>query len=153
MTRVKLMNMCMISDLKNNRVVVQEKVNSDGWDGVTFPGGHVENGESIIDSTIREVEEETGLVIKNLKMRGLVNWYNDSTHERWFVFLYESNDFEGNLIDETHEGKVYWMHYDDLGSAALSNGMNDYLKLYRDDSINEAYATWNEKKTSDFKFI
>ena len=31
------------------------------WPGITFPGGHIESGESFTDAVIREVQEETGL--------------------------------------------------------------------------------------------
>ena len=153
MTNIRLMNMCMIHDKKQNRVVVQEKINSTDWNGLTFPGGHVENGESIIDSTIREVKEETGLDIDQLKFSGLINWYNDTTHERWFVFLYKTNIFSGEMLDETHEGKVYWINFDKFKELKLASGMEDYLKLYMDDKLNEAYATWNDTMMSSFKFI
>ena len=46
-------NMCMISDGKGN-ILVQDRLNPD-WPGVTFPGGHVEKGESFHNSVIREV--------------------------------------------------------------------------------------------------
>lgn len=153
MTSIKLMNMCMVIDEKLNKVLVLDKINSLDWNGITFPGGHVENGESIIESTIREVKEETGLEINNLEYSGLVNWYNDKTHERWFIFLYKTKIFKGNLIKETHEGKVFWIDYEKLDHIKLSNGMRDYLKLFLSDNINEAYAIWNDEMTGDFKFI
>ena len=43
---VKFVNMCMIYD--GEKVLVQERVKAD-WPGITFPGGHVERGESFTD--------------------------------------------------------------------------------------------------------
>ena len=51
---VTITNMCMICD--GDKVLVQNKVNCD-WAGITFPGGHVEKGESFTDAVIREVLE------------------------------------------------------------------------------------------------
>lgn len=54
---------------KDNQILVQDRVKS--WNGVAFPGGHVESRESIVDSTIREIKEETGLDISNLTLCGV----------------------------------------------------------------------------------
>jgi len=152
MTKVKLMNMCMVYNSIENKVVVLDKVNVKEWQGITFPGGHVENGEGIISSTIREIKEETGLIIKNLKHCGLINWYNTKTHERWFIFLYKTENYSGKLIDETHEGKVFWIDIDDLHTIKLASDMKEYLKLFLDENINEAYAEWNDKEMTSFEF-
>ena len=60
-TPVELTNMCMIYDDQGN-VLVEEKVGKD-YKGIVFPGGHIENGEPIVDSVIREIYEETGYVM------------------------------------------------------------------------------------------
>lgn len=153
MVNIKLMNMCMIVDKNQGKVLVQNKINSSNWKGITFPGGKVENGESIIESTIREIKEETGLNISNLKPSGLIDWYNDETHERWFIFLFTSYNFEGELIGEAHEGKVFWVELDRLEEMELASGMRDYLKLFFNENVNEAYAVWNHKEWGDFRFI
>ena len=58
-TLVELTNMCMIYDNAGN-VLVEEKIGKN-YRGLIFPGGHVENRESVVDSMIREIKEETGL--------------------------------------------------------------------------------------------
>ena len=52
----ELCNMCMITD-PEGRVLVQDRLPklSNAWSGLTFPGGHVEQGETIVASVIREV--------------------------------------------------------------------------------------------------
>ena len=45
--------------------------------------------------------------MKDLRFSGLIDWYNDITHERWLIFLFKTDTFSGEMIDETHEGKVF----------------------------------------------
>ena len=63
--RTVLTNMCMVTD--GSRVLVQQR-SDPKWPGIVFPGGHVEPGESFVDSTVREVYEETGLNVSNLRL-------------------------------------------------------------------------------------
>ena len=49
MSNVELTNMVMVQNPSNNEVLLQERIKY--WCGVTFPGGHIENGESFV--TIR----------------------------------------------------------------------------------------------------
>ena len=48
--------MCMIYNDKGE-ILVQMRTKKD-WSGLTFPGGHVEDNETLIDSVIREMKEE-----------------------------------------------------------------------------------------------
>ena len=70
--KIELTNMCMIYDNDGN-VVVQEKLNKN-WGGITFPGGHVETGESFVDSVIREVKE--------MKIEGMMCGHCQATVEK-----------------------------------------------------------------------
>lgn len=60
-TQVELTNMCMIYDNSNNILVARKILNSSS--GLIFPCGHVESNESITDSVICEIKEETRLTI------------------------------------------------------------------------------------------
>ena len=56
------------------------------WEDLSFPSGHLENGESFYDCAVREVKEKTGLNIDNLESCGIVHWLK-KTFERFMVFL------------------------------------------------------------------
>lgn len=93
-TPVELTNMCMIYDDQGN-VLVEEKVGKD-YKGIVFPGGHIENGEPIVDSVIREIYEETGLTVSNLELCGVKDWVKEDGN-RYIVFLYRTNTYSGQF--------------------------------------------------------
>ena len=90
--KTNLMNMCMVCDGDKVVVIDRKKPN---WPRVTFPGGHVEKNESLMDSVIREVKEETGLTIDSPILCGIVDWCNED--DRDAVLLYKSTSFSGEL--------------------------------------------------------
>lgn len=128
-------NMCMIYDDKGN-VVVQDRIGSN-WAGITFPGGHVEKGESFTDAVVREVFEETGMIVSNLQLCGIQDFFlEDGT--RYCVYFYKTNCFSGNLC-ASEEGDVFWTPLSSLPNLKLSNGMKSIIKLYSDDTISEQF--------------
>ena len=98
-----LMNMLKIYNEETGQVLVLDKVKKYGWEGLTFPGGKVEIGESFEDSVIREAKEETNLDIKNPKLVGLITWISDEGKD--VGLIYETSDFEGELVEENREGR------------------------------------------------
>lgn len=139
-----MMNMCKIIDNKNNKILVQQRVKS--WKGIAFPGGKINNGESIVKSTIREVKEETGLDIVNLKLCGIKNWYDIEKNERFLIFLYQTNDFSGQLIEETAEGKNYWVYESEINQENLADNFDVILKIYSDNNLSEMIYSEQNKE-------
>ena len=107
--KVILTNMCMIFD--GTKLLVQEKVGK-GFKGITCPGGHVEPGEPIVDSVIREIKEETGLTIKSPKLCGIKDWFEEDG-SRYMVFIFRADNFEGSLTS-SEEGCVFWTELSEL---------------------------------------
>ena len=95
--QIEITNMCMILDPATKRIVVQKRVKY--WTGLAFPGGHLERGESLVESAIREVREETGLIVSDLKPCGIIHWTRTDADEHYFVHLYRTETFYGNLLD------------------------------------------------------
>ena len=136
----ELCNMCMITDAQG-RVLVQERLPkpSNLWSGLTFPGGHVEPGETVVASMIREVQEETGLTVSNLQNCGYIQWYNPIKQSQYFVFLFRTSTFSGELKGSV-EGNVKWMTLEEMLAGKLAPNMTKYLAVFQNENISQAYG-------------
>ena len=146
MSKLKITNMVMVHDEAADRVVVIERRRS--WCGIAFPGGHAEPGESIYDSAVREIREETGLVIENLVPCGFMYWYNDATEDKYFTYFYKATQFSGELIAGTEEGPVFWVDRNEMKNLRLSPNMERYLPMF-EGKYAEAYCVWHEGSTKE----
>ncbi len=147
-----LCNMCMIEDVTTGRVLVQHRLPkpTNPWCGLTFPGGHVEYGESITASTIREIYEETGLTVSNLHMCGVVEWevpekpqstvwQDNIPKSKYIVFMFRTNTFKGKLKSSA-EGQMEWMTLDEMRNGGLAPHMEQYLSVLLEDDVPQAYG-------------
>lgn len=132
--KVTITNMCMICD--GSKVLVQEKIDDD-YSGITFPGGHVEMGESFTDAVVREVLEETGLKISAPKLCGIKDWPNEDG-SRYMVLFYKTDKFEGEL-KSSDEGEVYWLELREMTNLHLAEGMDKMLEVFLDENVSEYF--------------
>lgn len=141
MPKYELTNMVMVEDKTSGKILVQERVKY--WKGVTFPGGHVEPGESFVDSAVREIKEETGLDIYNLKSCGVIHWCHKDSADRYIVFCYKTCDFSGTLLESTDEGRVFWAYPEDVKKMPQAENFDKYMPMFFD-YANEAFGPWRE---------
>jgi 8-oxo-dGTP diphosphatase len=59
--------------MKNGKVLLTKRHGSHGEGEYSFPGGHLEYMESFEDCAVREVREECGIEIKNIKFQYVTN--------------------------------------------------------------------------------
>ena len=99
-----------------------------------FPGGHVEENETLIQAINREVLEETGIELKSYKLRCIVT-YVSTTWETEYMYVFTSNEFEGNLI-ECDEGDLQWIDKNKISQLHTWEGDKIFLeKIQKDNSF------------------
>lgn len=144
--------MVMIEDANTGRVLVQHRLpkSTNPWCGLTFPGGHVEGLESVVDSAVREVREETGLTVSRLRLCGMVEWLTlgkpskDAPAEvtegsRYIVYLFRTDSFIGQLKSAS-EGRCEWMTLDEMRSGRMAPHMVEYIRVLLEEDAVEAFG-------------
>lgn len=139
---VMLANMCALTDGKGN-VLVLDRCKID-WRGIAFPGGHVEPGESFVDSMIREMHEETGLTIERPRLVGIKDWDTEDGG-RYVVLLYRADSYTGTLTS-SDEGPVFWTPIDTLNELALAPDISEDIRILLTGEYTEHRFIQNEQK-------
>lgn len=142
-TPVELTNMCMVYDGQGN-VLVEEKILKDRK-GIIFPGGHVESNESVVDSVIREIKEETGLSISDVEFCGIKDWI-ELDGSRYMVFLYKTNTYFGS-IQSSSEGRIFWMSLEELKKTEALWHLDMMLEIFCGNGVSELYFNRNGTAT------
>ena len=137
-----LTTMVMVRDKEQSKVVVIDRIKD--WKGLSFPGGHLEDGESLTDCAAHEVFEETGLVVTELEPCGIIHWVHREKLDRYLAFLFRTDKYSGELLPETPEGKIFWMEIDKLKEAPSTNGFGQYLPVFLGAEFRELYIPWDD---------
>ena len=124
---MKMTTLCYIEKegkyLMLHRVKKHHDINAGKWIGV---GGHVENGETPEECLLREVKEETGLVLTAYRLRGLVTFLSDVCDPE-LMCVFTADAFDGELI-ECDEGELAWVEKSDVLALPTWEGDRVFLE-------------------------
>lgn len=133
MKGISLTTLCYIEKsnqyLMMHRVKKEKDLNKDKWVGI---GGHFEEGESPEECLVREVKEETGLILTSWKFRGIVTFLSNEWPEAEYMCLYTADGYEGE-IGPCNEGNLEWVDKDKVYDLPIWEGDKVFFKLLEED--------------------
>lgn len=109
-----------------HRVKKKNDINHDKWIGI---GGKFEYGESPYECIRREVMEEIGVTLPNLRYRGLVTFVADFCAPE-YMHVFTADGYDGVLKDICDEGNLEWVKKENIKDLPIWQGDKIFLNLF-----------------------
>jgi 8-oxo-dGTP diphosphatase len=119
---------------KNNILLLKRSL-TDSMPGIyEFPGGVMDSGENLERALIREIQEETGLIINNISnYLGHFDYKSKKRNiiMRQFTFLIESN--ENKVVISSEHDDFQWISLDSINlvKIPLMEQIIEYVNIYK----------------------
>lgn len=113
-----------------------------------FVGGKVERGENPYLTAKREVLEESGIRIKNMKLRAVILEISPVEGEPydWMIYHFTAN-YDSGKIKETDEGKLIWMTKSEIHKQNLFPSLKKLSRYIFDEKTGTVFATFDYDKS------
>lgn len=117
--------------MDNGRVLMIHRTDNDLW---ALPGGGHDPGESISDTVIREVREETGYDVKVEKLTGIytnpnhVMAYDNGEVRQQFSIAFQASLVGGNARTSSESSAVRWLSPEEIARLDLHPSMRQRIQ-------------------------
>lgn len=78
------------------------------------PGGHVEFTEGLFECARREIMEETGISIKNIRVKAVGMAYLEDLKREFYLHLLIADYESGDLIQNPEDGELVWLTKEEM---------------------------------------
>jgi 8-oxo-dGTP diphosphatase len=110
-------------------------------------GGKIELNESPFSAIQREVKEEAGITIKNIRLEAVVLEIKPykTTKANWLIFHF-SADYDSGQLTETQEGKFVFLSPEEITEQNLFPSMAEIIKHILNPKDGIVFATFEHDK-------
>jgi ADP-ribose pyrophosphatase YjhB (NUDIX family) len=105
---------------RQGKVLMLRRANQTGYGLWSVPGGYVDRGEVVEEGAVREVEEETGLVVQ---IDGLVGIFSEAGHPV-LVAAFAAHEVGGSLKPGAEALEVGFFPLDELPPLAFPRDLD-----------------------------
>lgn len=113
---------------KNNKILLIKRSGSHGEGTWAPPGGHINFRESVLTCSKREVKEETGIDIKNLRVLGFTEdlFKKERKH---YITIWVNSDWQSGEIKNTNRefSEIHWFPWKNLPNP-LFLSLKNFIK-------------------------
>lgn len=96
-------------------------------------GGKMIPNEDVLGCLTREIQEEAGIMCKDVQLRGTINWTGFGPDgENWLGFIFLITKFLGTPNIKNEEGTLDWHSLKSLDSLPMWEGDRYFLPLVFD---------------------
>lgn len=89
--------------------------------------GHVDDGETIVDTCLREIKEELGINVLKDEIQYLTEWIIDEEWELAQIYLVKKDvDLKDITLEEDELDDVKWLNYNDFLDLLYSDKFCEY---------------------------
>ena len=112
--------------ISDNKLLLLKRGESAPWNPGRYclPGGKLEHNETLIDCAVRELHEETSIVLKSYQLIPLVIPYSEYSKT---VFVYNGKDDHVVTLNWEHS-EYRWASYKDASTMKLVPGLWTTIK-------------------------
>ena len=120
---------CIVINEKNQVLLIHH--NAGHWD---FPKGHVEKGETEVQTAIREVKEETNIDVEvNDKYRYTVEYSPKEDVIKEVVYFLAKNISDDKEAQLEEVSEVQWFNFDEAFDKITYNTSKEILEKLKED--------------------
>ena len=114
-------------------------------------GGHIERGEDPTTSAIREILEETGLRVKNTRLRGIIN-IDAGQDTGIMLFVYTGEALSRDVV-QSDEGTLEWVPLDEVQNKELVEDLPLLLRRVFGPEPFSAHTSYDDEDNLVMRFF
>jgi 8-oxo-dGTP diphosphatase len=154
---MKLATLCYVREgsgrsgrtLMLHRIKKANDMHAGKWNGL---GGKLEAGETPEECAIREIREESGLLVVDPILRGVITFPQFSRGEDWYTYIFVAEQFTGEVID-SNEGVLAWVENDKLLDLNLWPGDRIFLRWLDDPRFFSAKFVYQQGELTKYEVL